>query len=93
MKKRTRKPITPNSRIRAALRQLWLRSRERAERLKNDGYTCQCCGVKQSVAKGKEVKVEVHHVNGIEWDGLIDLVRDRLLAGELETLCRECHKH
>jgi len=43
-------PYTPNSRIKSALRQLWLRSRERAKRLKEDKYTCQKCGKKQSRA-------------------------------------------
>lgn len=86
-----RKPYTPSSQIRSALRQLWLRSRERQAALKRDGYTCQCCGAKQSKAKGREKSVEVHHVDGVNWAGLIDLVRERLLAGELECLCRECH--
>jgi predicted HNH restriction endonuclease len=84
-------PHTPNSQIRSALRQLWLRSRERAARIKADGYTCQCCGRKQSRAKGREVFVEVHHRHGVDWDGLFDDIRRRLLSGELETLCKECH--
>jgi 5-methylcytosine-specific restriction endonuclease McrA len=85
--------ITPNSQIRAALRRLWLRSRERSYRLKSDGYSCQVCGSKQSKAKGREVKVEVHHKNGCEWDRVIAAVREYLLCDpdELETLCKECH--
>jgi len=87
-------PHTPNSRIRSALRQLWLRSRERAARLKTDEYTCQRCGVKQSKAKGKEVKVEVHHVDGIRWAEIIEYVRANLLCNpvRLETVCVKCHK-
>lgn len=85
---------TPRSRVRQALRQLWLRSRERASALKRDGYTCQICGIKQSKAKGREVDVHVHHVNEIDWDGVIDIIFERLLNGELKTLCKECHtKH
>ena len=89
-----RLPYTPNSQIRSALRKLFLRSRERAARLKADGYTCQCCGAKQSKAKGREVAVEVHHRDGVEnWPALFDAVREYLLidpAG-LETLCKQCH--
>jgi len=90
-----RLPYTPNSQIRSALRNLWLRSRERAAAIKRDGYSCVCCGKKQSKAKGREVAVEVHHVNGItNWDELIKAVREHLLCepDDLQTLCRECHK-
>ena len=89
-----RQPNTPRSKVRAALRQLWLRSRERAAALKRDKYTCQKCGRKQSMAKGKEFKVQVHHVNRIvNWDVLIDFVFEHLLCGpeDLETICKECH--
>lgn len=88
-----RKPTTPRSQVRAALRRLWLRSRERAACLKRDGYTCQECSAKQSKAKGREVKVEVHHLNGIEWEQIIDYIFRHLLVDpkELETLCEECH--
>ena len=90
-----RLPGTPRSRVRAALRQLWLRSRERAAALKRDRYTCQVCGVKQSRTKGGEVYVEVHHLVGhIEWEALIDMIFEMLLCSpdELETICPDCHK-
>jgi predicted HNH restriction endonuclease len=86
---------TPNSKIKAALRQLFLRSRERAAALKRDGYTCQKCGCKQSRARGREQKVEVHHKVGVmNWDALYRAVREYLLCNPefLETLCPECHK-
>ena len=88
---------TPRSRVRQALRQLWLRSRERAAALKRDGYACQAdgCGKKQSLAKGKEVYVEVHHIDGMDWERLIDLVYESGLlcsSDRLRTLCKECHK-
>ncbi len=92
-KKRT--DYTPNSAIRSAIRQnIWLRSRERATALKRSGYCCEDCGIKQSKAKGKEVKIEVHHVDGIDWDGLIDEIRKRLLPppGRLQPLCKKCHE-
>jgi len=88
-------PYTPNSQIRSALRQLWLRSRERAAAIKRDNYTCQRCGGKQSKAKGREFKVEVHHKSGVEnWQELYNAVRKHLLVDpeHLETLCPKCHK-
>ena len=87
-------PTTPRSRVRAALRQVWLRSRERAAALKREGNCCERCGGKQSVAKGRELKLEVHHREGIDWDGVIDLVIERILVdpSHLEVLCKDCHK-
>jgi 5-methylcytosine-specific restriction endonuclease McrA len=85
---------TPRSKVRAALRQLWLRSRERAAALKRDNYTCQTCGRKQSKAKGKEFAVLVHHKEGIaDWEAIIDLIFKALLCSpeHLETSCPECH--
>lgn len=76
------------------LRQLYLRSRERGNAIKRDKYTCCKCGVKQSMKKGSVVKVQVHHIKGIEvWDEIIDLIYQSLLCDEehLETLCTSCH--
>jgi predicted HNH restriction endonuclease len=87
-------PHTPNSRIRSALRQLWLRSRERAATLKRDKYCCQDCGQKQSKAVGKEFQVQVHHKGGVlNWEELITQVRHYLLCNpdKLITLCKNCH--
>jgi 5-methylcytosine-specific restriction endonuclease McrA len=91
-KKRT--DTTPRSQVRSALRRLFLRSRERAFAMRRDLRTCQDCGVKASVAKGREVAVCVHHLGddaGLE--AVIDMVYERLLCrpGELTTLCRACH--
>jgi 5-methylcytosine-specific restriction endonuclease McrA len=85
---------TPRSRIRSALRQLWLRSRERAAALKRDKYTCQKCHRKQSKAKGHEFNVMVHHKEGIaNWEAVINAVYEHILCDidKLETLCDECH--
>ena len=87
-----KKPNTPRSRVRAAIRQLWLRSRERAKALKDYDRRCAECGVKQSVAKGKEVKLEVHHSPPIDWNGLIDLVFERILNVKQYPLCKSCHE-
>lgn len=94
-KKSRKLPTTPRSRVRSALRQVWLRSRERAAALKAAGNCCARCGVKASKAKGREVSVQVHHRNGIEaWEAIIDLVFAELLASPplLKVMCTECHK-
>ena len=89
-------PITPNSQIVSALRLVWLRSRERAAAIKRDGNTCQVCGKKGSVAKGKGVKTECHHTQegDINWDRILRVIRAELLCDPkgLITLCKECHK-
>jgi predicted HNH restriction endonuclease len=85
---------TPRSRVRSALRMVFLRSRERAAALKREGNCCEACGVKASVAKGKEVKVEVHHrKNILNWEKIIDLVFEQLLCdpSNFEVLCKPCH--
>lgn len=90
-----RLPTTPRSKVRAALRQLWLRSRERQAALKRDGYSCTRCGIHQSVAKGREVKVNVHHTTPINWDRMVDFIlhESGLMCGPegLTTLCVKCH--
>ena len=37
--------------------------------------------------------MQVHHINGVDWEQLIDLVYERLLVSpdELECLCVDCH--
>lgn len=88
-----RKPETPLSQIKRGLDRIWLQSRERSEALKATGYRCACCGVKQSAAKGKEVRLEVHHVDGCDRAYLANLVREHLLhqASRLVPLCEACH--
>jgi len=87
-----KKPNTPRSRIKNALRKLWMCSRERAKALKDTGYRCKNCGVKQSTAKGREVKLQVHHDPPIDWDGVFDLIEGRLLRVNQYPLCEECHE-
>lgn len=94
-KKSRKKPVTPRSQIKSALRRLWLRSRERQEALRLDKYTCRGCGAKQSRAAGREIYIEVHHQNMVEnWDKLIDMVYQSLLChpDNLITLCQKCHE-
>jgi len=85
---------TPRSKVTAALRRLFLRSRERSYTLKTKSYRCECCGAKQSKAKGREVKVEVHHKHGIgNWGAIIDAVFKTILnLSDLQILCADCHK-
>ena len=86
-----KKPNTPRSRVKHYLRLLWLRSRERAKCLKDADRCCTECGVKQSAAKGREVKLEVHHLKEIKWEKLIDLVFEMLLDAPQTPLCKGCH--
>ena len=86
------KESTPRSRVKSALRQLWLRSRERAKIIKQHNNTCIKCGAKGSTAKGKEVKIQVHHEPVIDWDGVVDLIFERLLSAPQYPLCKDCHK-
>ena len=95
-KKSRKLPTTPRSRVRSALRTVWLRSRERAARLKLAGNACERCGVKASKAKGREISVQVHHTSGHigNWEQVIDLVYQELLVDPslLEAVCVDCHK-
>ena len=84
-------PYTPKSGIVRYVRMCWLRSRERAKVLKEANYTCKC-GAKQSKAKGKEVKVEVHHKKPINWEKIVEFVRKEVLDKPQEVLCKECHE-
>ena len=86
-------PSTPRSRVRSALRQVWLRSRERAAALKREGNRCEECGRKASAAKGQAFKVECHHRDGVEWEKIMDYIYRHLLVdpARLECLCPECH--
>ena len=83
-----------NTFIKAALHRMWLRSRERALRLKMDGYCCQVCGVKQSKRIGFVVKVNVHHLFGVRWNEMVEYIRKELLVtpDKLVTMCVDCHK-
>ena len=85
---------TTRATIKGRLRQMWLRSNERSTALKRDGYTCQDCGIKQSKKKGHEVKVQVHHKEGIDiWDDIIEMILNKILCDpdKLQTLCLECN--
>ena len=85
---------TPNTIIKHALRQIWLRSRERGKAIKNHGGCCASCGAKQSVAKGREVKLEVHHKNHVtNWQRIYDVIREELLCDpeHLVPMCKACH--
>ena len=85
-------PNTPRSRIKNALRQVFLRSRERAAALKATENHCADCGVKQTMAKGREVKLEVHHEPPIDWNGVVELIEERVLRVPMTPLCKDCHK-
>lgn len=72
---------TPNTQIRNAIRQLFLRSRERARCLK--GAVCSGCG--------NEENNQAHHINGINWERIFAVIREEILTDNLAPLCKECH--
>jgi predicted HNH restriction endonuclease len=84
---------TPRSKVRAAIRRLFLYSREHQATLKNAERRCSKCGVKASMAKGREIKVQVHHINGIEWDNIINYIFEQVLVDpkKMVVLCNNCH--
>lgn len=80
--------------IKGNLRRIFLRSKERSFAMKRAKYCCEQCGIKKSVKKGFEVKVDVHHKKGIlNWDILIKEIRKQLFCDpkDLEVLCKPCH--
>lgn len=90
-----KQPVTTRSQIVSALRQLWLRSRERSAAISRDSNACQCCGAKGRAAKERKVRIEVHHLQegDIDWDRIIRVIRKELLCSPegLITLCKPCH--
>lgn len=83
-----------DAQIKSALHRLWLNSPERRTALKNSGYKCEDCGIKQTTKKGEEVKLQVHHKRGhVNWQRLFDAIREELLVPpeELSPLCEPCH--
>lgn len=85
-------PYTPASRIMSGVRRVWGHSRERLKVLKKAKYTCCQCGSKQSRAKGKEVYVEVHHLNKINREKIVKVIREEMLDVPQIVLCKSCHK-
>ena len=84
-------PYTPSSRIMNWVRRGWTQSRERAKVVKEAKYTCCQCGSKQSRAKGKEVYVQVHHVNKINREKIVKVIREEMLDVPQIVLCKACH--
>jgi 5-methylcytosine-specific restriction endonuclease McrA len=96
-KKSRKKPVTPRSKVRAALTMLFLRSRERSAAIKRDKNTCTVCGIKATKAGKDETKwisMEVHHIEGAQKDKIIDMIYEHLICNPdlLTTLCRSCHQ-
>ena len=80
---------TPRGQIASALRILFLRSRERREACKRARNRCEKCNTKIN----KDVKGEVHHLDGIDWDAIEKVVREKLLCDpkRLTLICKKCH--
>jgi len=86
---------TPDTMLRSWLRRwVWSKCCEKSYTNRREGYCCEHCGVKNSRAKGKEVRVIVHHQKLINWDKIFKVLRRELLVSpnQLTCLCDECHK-
>ena len=89
---------TPRSIIRDAVRQVWLRSRERAAAIKAESNTCEACNVKGHKSKKhpeENVIIEVHHLDGCHIERIVDMFFESGLLcdpSRLQVLCKECHK-
>lgn len=92
-RKSRKKPSTPRSRVKNAIRMVWLRSRERAAAIKLANNSCAICFRKGSKAQGREVLINVHHKDGIDWDGIVDIIFLRVLQKpeNYTVVCKECH--
>jgi hypothetical protein len=41
---------------------------------------------------GSDVKMQCHHEGGINWDRVINVIREELLnAAKYRALCKDCH--
>lgn len=85
-------PYTPVSQIKGCFRILQLRAREVHAVRKRDKNTCTICNRKQTMAKGHELKVQVHHTKKPNWERIYQVVREELLdPAYMKCLCVECH--
>ena len=77
---------TPRKFVYAAIRKIWLYSRERQYTIKAENSTCEECGEKGNV--------HVHHRDGTSLKKIVDMIYDVLLVNpdKLEVLCIDCHK-
>ena len=78
--------------IRNLRKYVWLRSKERSEKLKEYNYCCAKCKIKQTRRKGKEVVIDVHHIKLINWDRILKVLYEELLHTNTIPLCPSCHK-
>jgi len=87
-----KQPWTPVSQIKGCFRMLSMRAREIHTVRKRDNNTCCECHRKQTMAKGHELKVQVHHTRKPDWARICQVVREELLdPANMKCLCEECH--
>ena len=77
---------TKRSFVYAAIRKVWLYSKERQHALKAENHQCEECNSKDNI--------HVHHKDGTSLKEVVDLIYERLLVhpDRLEVLCEDCHK-
>lgn len=86
-KKKEPKTRTDRGKIVAAIRRIFMYSRERYQALKRAKGKCEECGA--------EGPLNCHHIDpiGESWDDIINLIMERVLCppDKLVCLCKECH--
>lgn len=88
-----KKPSTPRSLVKASLGRIFLFSRERRAAIKRAAGKCERCGDPVDVRGIKGPRPEVHHLDGLSWGAILDVVFDRLLCdvSRLLVVCKKCH--
>ena len=86
-KRKEPKTRTERTKIGAALRRIFMYSRERYQAKKRANGKCEQCGA--------EEPLNCHHIDpiGESWDDIIDLIMNRILCPpeKLICLCKACH--
>lgn len=88
-----KKPNTPRSKVKSVLGKVFLYSRERRAAIKRAAGKCERCGDPIDERGIKGTKPEVHHLDGLSWGAILDVIFERLLCdvSRLLVLCRRCH--
>lgn len=88
-----KKPTTPRSRVKSVLGRVFLYSRERAAAVKRAAGHCERCGRPIDARGITGDRPEVHHLDGLSWGTILDVIFDRLLCdvSRLLVVCKRCH--
>jgi len=90
--KKKKSKFNLDTRLRSAIRQVWLRSPMRYDIIKGSrvgigSYFCEAC---EGIFKAS--KIQVDHVDKVGKFRPIDIFVNRLFHGKQVAICRDCHK-